>query len=279
MTDLYNEKDVKSAALLLTGTIKPKIQNINEDVLLERIKSYESSIERYITQSVFNPIVFVDNSEYEFDNDKYQKLAAEHGKCFEYIQGTCCDDEVRIHGKGYGDALLIYEGVIKSKLLSQYNYFYKATGRIFIKNTSKLIKGANRYRNQFITYDGMGWCMTWFFKMNRKDFLSWFADIYMECDDRTLCDIEICYWKRIKLSSIEVGSFPTYPYVEGNIGFTKIPYNSGRLNWLIRFFLIKTGVFTCGSKISNLFWRTYIKMSGRTPYTTVENIKNQYINR
>lgn len=95
---------ISEGALLLTGTIDPRTFDGEVKCIEERLHKYESSITRYICETAFNPIVFAENSGYPFDIERFEKLALDNGKIFEYVKGTARKEEVKEHGKGYGDA-------------------------------------------------------------------------------------------------------------------------------------------------------------------------------
>ena len=255
--------------LLLTGTIDPRKYDGEVKNVEDRLHKYEHAITEYICLTPFNPIVFAENSDYPFDVKKYEEMAIKHGKDFEFVKGTLCKDKVVAHGKGYGDALLIYEGITKSQLFKHVDIFYKATGRVFLKNSIKILKTRDRHRNEFITYDGMGWCMTYFFKSNKEDYLRILGDVYKECDDKSTRDIEICFWLRLQNSNADIGSFDSYPNIEGNMGETTIPYTRSEFERMIRSVGIKIGIFTMNSKASKVFWKWYRKVTGRRPYATI----------
>ncbi len=254
--------------LLLTGTIDPG--NVKKIRVEQRLGEYEHAIERYINMTPFNPIVFAENSGYPFNAKKYEKMAEKQGKIFEYVQGSFCAEEVKNRGKGYGEGLLIYEGLKKS-ILNKEELFYKMTGRIFLKNSEAIIRTRNRHKNEFIIYDGMGWCMTWCFKANVEDYMKVLGDIYKECDDKKLRDIEICMWLRLQKADLDVGSFSEYPNIDGKMGDTQIAYTKSWLDWAIRNAMIKLGIFTMNSKMSSIFWKIYQIVTGRKPYV-INNI-------
>lgn len=252
--------------LLLTGTIDSRSFDGEGIDLEKRIKSYESSIEKYICETDFNPIVFIENSGYTFNSKKFIELAENNGKKFEFINGTICKDEVKKHGKGYGDSFFVYEGLTKSKLLSNVDFFYKITGRIFLTNSNKIIKSCFNYRNEFISYDGMGWVITYLFKANKSDYLKVMKNVFLQCDDKNRRDMEICFWLRLYQSTLDIGSFRTYPIIEGNMGVTNKPYTKNKVDNTIRNIAIKLGVFTMKSKSSKAFWRLFQIITKRKPY-------------
>ena len=73
---------------LLTGTIDANVfNNVGNRICNTsiRLQQYESSITRYIEDSVFDIIVFAENSGYEFDYKKFEELATDLDKRFEYV--------------------------------------------------------------------------------------------------------------------------------------------------------------------------------------------------
>ena len=255
--------------LLLTGTLDPSAFDGKMDGLSKRLQEYDTSIAKFITETQFNPIVFIENSGYPFDEEKYKKLADERGKTFEFLRGSLQKEEVKKRGKGYGDALLVHEALQNSRLLSDVEFFYKITGRVFLLNSEDILKSCHKHRNEFISYDGMGWVMTWLFKMNRVDYQRIMKDVYLECDEPAVRDMEICYWLRLYQSDADVGCFETYPLIEGNMGKTGTPYTKSKLDYTLRNIGAHLGIFTMKSVTSKLFWTAYHKLTGRKPYVTL----------
>lgn len=168
--------------------------------------------------------------------------------------------------------MLIYEGLTKSRVLADIDVFYKITGRIFLKNSDAILKTKDKHRNEFISYDGMGWVMTYLFKSNREDYLKILGNVFNECDDKSLRDIEICFWLRLYGSNADIGCFETYPDIEGNMGETKIPYTRSQCERTLRTILVKIGVFTMKSRASRIFWKIYRLLTGRKAYATKSEV-------
>ncbi len=254
--------------LLLTGTIDTNVYgnvgNKITDITL-RIKQYEKSIEKYIKNTPFDAIVFIENSNYSFPVKKFKDLALLYHKKFEFIVGTVVKDKVEKYGKSYGDAFLIHEALQKSAILNDCQFFYKITGRIFLKNSKNICKTCNKYRNEFIVYKGMGWCFTNIFKVNKNDYLKYFDDIYKECNESMLNDIEIAFYKRIIKADIKIGSFEVNPYFDGKKGATLQNYSGNFLERTIRNILAKLHVFSYSSKASAIF-PIFMKIFKRSGY-------------
>ena len=69
-------------------------------------------------------------------------------------------------------------------------FFYKISGRIYLKNAKSILRTKNKYRNEFIMYQGKKWCFTNIFKANKEDYLSVLNDVYLDCDEISVNDIE-----------------------------------------------------------------------------------------
>ena len=150
-------------------------------------------------------------------------------------------------------------------------FFYKVSGRLPIENIDKVYRTCRRHQNEFISYDGIGWVMTWIFKMNKDDYWRLMRDVYQYCDDIRRRDMEICYWLTLIHSDADVGSFRTYPRMFGNIGETNQPYVDSRLEYVFRNVAAHLGVFTMKSLPSRLFWKLFMKLSKRKPYVTADD--------
>lgn len=254
--------------LLLTGTIDSSVYgNTGNRIpdIAERLSQYEDSIKRYILYTPFNPIIFIENSGFDFDSIKFQKIAEENRKQFEFIRGTVCVKEVMARGKSFGDAFVIHEALEKSELLKSHNFFYKITGRIFLKNSYDIVKTRDKYRNEFICYTGLGWCLTNIFKANKKDYLEYLDSVYLECDETKIRDIEISFYYRLNNADIQIGSFETYPYFDGIQGATLRAYSGGGIERTVRNIFAKMHVFILNSRASKIVaWG--MKIRGVKPY-------------
>lgn len=261
-------KVINEPVLLLTGTIDSGVyHNVGNKItdVSERLHQYESCIERYINDTPFKKIVFIENSSYPFEFEKYEKMACGGGKQFEFISGTVCVDEVVAFGKSYGDAFLIAEALEKSYLLKNADTFYKITGRIFLKNASELYKTKDKYRNEFIIYSDMGWCLTNIFKANKEDYVNVLGDVYKDCNEKTTNDIEISFYKRLKKSNLCIGSFETYPCFDGKMGATLRNYSGGKKEQFVRNIMARFHCFSLDSKTSKIIG-LYMKLRKIKPY-------------
>ncbi len=169
--------------ILLTGTIDPnsfknytedngrKKMNVAVDNECERLSQYENAISRYIIETPFNDIIFVENSGYPFTKSKYEELAKKYGKNFEFLYRKLSPEEIRgmlARGKSWGEADLIDYAVTNSTLMKDHDVFYKCTGRVFLRNSKRIIN--NIPTTQFMKFLGYKWVLTYFFKMNIEDY-------------------------------------------------------------------------------------------------------------
>lgn len=160
---------------------------------------------------------------------------------------------------------MIYEALEKSALLNESDVFYKITGRIYLLNSYEIYKTRNKYRNDFIVYDDMGWCLTNIFKANIADYKSVLADSWKDCDETVTKDIEITFYNRLKNSDIDIGSFLTYPYFDGKMGATLRNYSGGKAERVVRNLMARFHCFFIHSKMQNLL-KLYMRIRGIKGY-------------
>lgn len=246
-----------SIPILLTGTIDVSNSSggVNYVVInntLERLKQYESAIEKYIKLSSFDRIVFVETSNYKFDESRFSSLASSYNKRFEYITFQGDYEKVKEKGKSYGEAEAILYGIKNSKLLENEETIYKGTGRIFLRNSKKIVKHKDKIRNEFISFSKIdyGRCVTWLFKFNKSDYLKYFADCQYQCNESIGKDIEKVFFEIIVDNNIEQKPFNQYPRMNGIIGGLGIKYDKSFLKYKIFDILLKTGFFTVKKKKS-----------------------------
>ena len=254
--------------LLLTGTIDPQVYNVPGGVLADkeiRLEQYITAIHKYARNTAFTDIIFIENSGYELDVSPIQQEFKKLRKNFEFIKGTICREEIAKHGKSYGEALLIHEAVMRSQLLKSAAYFYKVTGRLFLENHKAILKTRSK-ENEFILYSGIGWCCTFFFKVYIKDYLEVLDDVYQECDEKSVNDIEICYYKRLYTSGVKLRCFNTYPFFgDARMGGNGPLYSDRIPKRWIRNIMSRMQFFSINTPCSKAF-ELICKLTGKPRY-------------
>lgn len=134
-----------------------------------------------------------------------------------------------------------------------------------MKNSYSIYKSKDKYRNEFIVYSDMGWCLTNIFKANKEDYLNVLGDVWKDCDEKTVNDIEISFYKRLKNSNLCIDSFESYPCFEGKMGATLRNYSGGNIEQFIRNIMARLHCFKLDSKTSKLIW-LYMKLRKMKTY-------------
>lgn len=241
---------------LLTGTIDSSVFNNVNNVITdvkERLRQYDYSIKKYITDSVFDKIVFAENSGYRFNVAEYEDLAREHLKDFEYVRCPSYISETIEYGKSYGESTLITDAIKLSKILKNTDVIYKLTGRIFLRNSKNIVKTYNNHRNEFLVIKNNGWCYTNIFKVAIEDYLKFLWDDYEDIK-RTKMDIEHTYYSRLCRADMDIGSFRVWPSFEGVMGGNNQPYSGSWRGQAYHSVLCKLQCYKMGSKLSGLAW-------------------------
>ena len=242
--------------LLMTGTINPSVYN-NTGVVItdvsQRLYQYEYTIERYIKFSDFDCIIFAENSNYDFDSGKFENLAKEYNKNFEFISLKGYYKENVEYGKSYGDSRLITDAINNSKLINNDDTIFKVTGRIYIQNINKMIKYSQKYKNVFISKNNDKRVLTNFFKINICDYKNNLEHAYIDCNDKVGDDIEKSFYYRLIGSGLSVKSFICYPDMDGIIGGTGGLYNKSKIDLFFLNLCSLMGMYTLRSEKSKRY--------------------------
>ena len=144
----------KEETLLLTWTIAPsnwikKFNYINSLDPKIRLKEYENSIKYYIEESVFDKIVFCENSNYSCEKwkDWMYKLAQEKSKSLEILQFEWNVEKTLELKYSYWEWECLDYAFEHSKLLWISVNRWKITWRYIINNINDIVKSADKYEN------------------------------------------------------------------------------------------------------------------------------------
>ena len=252
----------KHNVIFLTGTIDPSVFKTDDkeinvalvDVQV-RLAQYENTIEKYIKESYFTDIVFVENSRYPFNSKKFEDLAKEYDKQFEYLPMELTKEQISEmlkRGKSYGEALLIDFAIKNSKLIAMTDEVYKVTGRVFLKNSKEITKKRRKGITEAICANPRkifkykaGWPGKWmyteFFKIAKADYPIFESSIEY-CDDykdsngwRSAHCIEQEYYRVAKENKMKVKAFSVYPDLTGQVGSNlNNKYDKNKKQLLIR---------------------------------------------
>lgn len=227
--------------LVMTGTIKP-LCGIKYNDVRTRLQEYIRNIERYITRSNFDAIIFAENSEYKFMPGEYENLAREYGKEFEYLNLYSED----MNGDmSVGDAKIIQRSIKESKIIgkSQCKTIWKVSGRIWIRNINQIIE-ESEVGNVFLAAPKYNSIQTWFLSSNIDDLNHYFFSEEAMEDIKNTC-IEYAFknmYEKYK-SKIQIFRFSSYPDAEG-INSSGVPYTQLKWRLVLKNILLKIGYFT-----------------------------------
>lgn len=210
--------------IIVTGTIKPS-NNIPDLYLKDstiREKQYKESLIKLLRVTNANKIVFCENSNARVDFQDLYKLAKYNKKQFEFIQLKGNEQKTIFQGKGYGEGEIIEYVLKNSDLIKDENFFYKLTGRLFIKNLDKIIKNTNKYNNYFNTdlKHVTNMVDTKFYGVKIEDYKKYFLKAYESVDDSNNLYLEHIFYNIIRQNKIPHKNIPVYPIVLGESGST-----------------------------------------------------------
>lgn len=177
-------------ALVLTASIDIKgMPKAYPTVAEQRQEDYYNSLQYYVqNHPKIQKLIFIENSGWPLDRVKQAVENNPYDKKIEFISLNC-NDFPRKLGKGYGECLLIEEGLTQSNLIKTVTHFAKITGRIYLKNITQVLTSLQEPFDCLCDYKDQGW------RLRR---LLGQKDVGPHCDTRFLVFSQEFYQKIIK---------------------------------------------------------------------------------
>lgn len=245
--------DEVGICMLLVITACIDVDNNTPYVILRnpdvRFQQYLQTIEWAICETLFDEIIFCDNSGYleknPYDFSSLMNIANKKSKAIEIYSFFMPNIEVTIKGKGWGEGRIIDYLFLHSERLNRSKVFYKITGRLMVSNIEKL-EISSKKKNQFM-FDVVGKTVdTRFYKICTEDYRDYLLDAYKESNDKCGLFLEHVFFKKINDVHMPYERFVTKPAFIGQSGTTgelyhDAPQKKNRFtDILYRSFLYKT---------------------------------------
>jgi len=139
-------------ALIMTAAINPgATPYVKMSDPEERLFQYLCSLVSWIQFSNISPIIFCENTGYDYDYSKIIQMAENFNKHLEILLFVGNNESYK-YGKGWGEGKIIEYVFKNSKVLHHHNCFYKITGQYFLKNCDEIIDLHQEYDNIFIQH-------------------------------------------------------------------------------------------------------------------------------
>ena len=239
--------------LILVSAIDPKgVAHTARSSISDRLNDTVVSLNKWIKSSLFNKIIFIDNSGYPLDFIK--KLEIPDDLHLE-IHSVDLQDFDRSWGKGYGVYRSVSYVLENSILFSNNDYIALVGARYYIKNTRQILSRVhadivcNLTLNLSFAFDPLFIARGSFFRYTWEDFLSHSREdpnIYKTLDGpKVSYEHNLARAVHFAISQGYSWSLPSrYPYISAVSGSTNIKYSTGLKFYIYNFyFAIKNILF------------------------------------
>jgi len=200
------------ACIVMTATVQPNTVMVERSDVKQRLSDYKSCIKFYL-ESTTLPIYFIENSDYDLDNEPdfkaFQKL-----KRFIVIRLKALPEKQK--GKGYQEFYALDKAI--AEYISE-SFIIKVTGRYLVRNVSELIAGMKSPLN-IDMHKKMSVAITGFFGVERNLYQRYFAGIYQYVNDSEGVFIEHVLYREIAGTNLinKTSLLPANPQYEGVSG-------------------------------------------------------------
>lgn len=187
----------------------------------ERLRQYKECVQFFLETRAFSGVVFCENSNYGTGKlSCLTEIARINNVELELLSFQGNEEEICIHGKGYGEGEIMEYVFYHSRLINAENYFVKITGRLKVDNVKSIVnhmKHQKTYfnipnRNMRDLYD------TRMYGMPIGQFEDNFLHSYSQVMDEEGIYLEMVYTKILQDKGIKVSNFPRYPRIVGISG-------------------------------------------------------------
>lgn len=185
----------------------------------ERTLQYLSALVAWSRATRIRRIVFVENSNTNFDFGPVARMLEDAGKELELLIFDGNKD-VEQYGKGYGEGEILEHAFRHSRLLRASPDFYKVTGRLFVRNFDK-VSEATTYSEAFRLKAKEGRApkaVTTFYKCSVELFEARLLDSYRNVTDEEGHRIEQAYY--YQLANLGIRDFAVKPRIVGHSAST-----------------------------------------------------------
>ena len=215
--------------LIITGTIAPAsgTEFLELRDVGERLKQYRESISFFVESGAFSKIVFCENSNYGtakiWDLTEEAKL---HNVELELLSFQGDAEQVKQHGKGFGEGEIMEYVFKNSRLLEKEKVFMKITGRMKVDNIADIVSKVKENTCYFNIPNRTHREMfdTRIYVMAVDLFRKLFLHCYDEVMDSEGWYLEKVYTSILLKNKISVRNFPRYPRIVGMSASTGYSY-------------------------------------------------------
>lgn len=195
-----------------------------------RFEQYLNALLFFLNVDSITDIIFCDNSNADADYSRILVEAERKGKRIEilkYMQDTSCSIS---KGKSFGELCIMDYILNNSKIIGEYNNFYKVTGRLIVKNVDKITKKIRRNKDNGFVFLGnpvkesSKKIDTRFYYMKLSDTRRLISKLYDTVDETKGFTLERSFYEGICELNIPFDFLPRYPDYIGISGSTGIDY-------------------------------------------------------
>lgn len=221
--------------ILVTACFNPDSACGNLTIKAPKVREnqYKKAVLQLLDAKNVTQVLLCDNSNYQLESMDIQKKAAQLHKSFEYLSFPGDKEKVVKSGKGAGEMEILNYCFEHSRLLKQSEYFFKLTGRLYVKNIDSILEKVhediNYFNLNFPCWESQ--VDTRFYGVRKADFEKWFLkDNFVISDDEGR-HIENMFYQIIKNREIQYRCMPLYPMYQGFSASSGVDYEKERWVW------------------------------------------------
>jgi hypothetical protein len=221
---MINSKKKKfNLSIILTACIKPiNMPFLERTSEIDRLDDYKKTFVRWCQNKFADKIIFIENSGYDlsFFHETSKNFP---NKTIEIISSNLNNTFEKSLGKGYGEYLCLKEIFKNSKIVNNTDYYFKITGRYYVKNFNKIFEEFRKTKSDIYVCikNNLTYADSHVFGGSKIFFLKYVIPIASKINDSNGVFMEHCVAKATLLGindKLKFNHFSIYPDIYGTIG-------------------------------------------------------------
>ena len=247
---IIKDKNDFKCVLIITACIQPRdIPFLKRNSELDRLNDYKIAFRKWCKNKFVNNLIFVENSGYDLSYFQ-EELKKFPEKRIEILSSNLNETFNKSLGKGYGEHLCFTDVIKRSKLFRENEYFFKISGRYYVKNFFTIYEELNKKKSDVFVFlkDNLKFADSHLFGGSNKFFSNYVVPSSSQINDSKNFFMEHCLAKSVLKAindDLKFNIIETYPNISGIIGTNnkKIKINLYKKIKLYFFYKLKNYFF------------------------------------
>lgn len=234
--------------LLLTSSVVPHDMGVKLTDPQERTRFALESVQEWLQNAPDLRVVMCDGSGFDFSPLVAERFPDADIECLHFLNDV---DQVREHGRGYGEGEIVRHAITHSRFIAEAACFAKCSSKLWVENYAECLEAWNgrmRFKGVFTNVFSpwkktkLAYIDTRFYLISCADYRQYFEAAHQNIRKREGHGLEECFRDVLRAQNLSQLLLPVPPVIAGVGGGTGVYYRTSikrRLKERLRLALVK----------------------------------------